>query len=115
MSVWLDRYDILAGDINKQVMRQIRLKNIVVLVLSKYSIESDWVEMELEEARKKEKGEKRDVLCPVAVDDSWKSTEGPLWRKLKRDKVILDFSAWETEEEFKVQFDKLIKGMQLNY
>jgi hypothetical protein len=42
-------------------------------------------------------------------------TKGPLWRKLKRGKHILDFSDWESEEEFKEQFDKLLKGLQINY
>lgn len=115
VSVWLDKHDILAGNIEKQVMRQIRIKDIVLLVLSENSINSDWVETELEEAREKEKKEKRDVLCPIAIDASWKDKGGILWRKLKRDKVILDFSDWLTEQEFKKQFDRLIKGYQLNY
>ena len=113
--VWLDKHDMLAGNIERQVMRQIRLKDIVVMVLSENSISSDWVETELEEARNKEKAQGRDVLCPIAIDDSWQGMQGVLWRKLKRDKHILDFSVWKTKGEFKRQFDKLIKGMQINY
>jgi hypothetical protein len=54
---------MVSGDIEKQVMRQIRIKDIIVLVLSQNSIDSDWVETELEEARNKEKLEQRDVLA----------------------------------------------------
>ena len=69
--VWLDRHDMLAGSMENQVFRAIRLQDIVITVLSESSIESDWVEAELEAARQKEKAENRDVLCPVALDDSW--------------------------------------------
>ena len=119
VSVWLDRHDMVAGDIQKQVHRAIRSKDVVVLVLSESSIESDWVENELDMAREKEKEESRDVLCPVALDDSWEkrvemdSPNRALWRTLK-DKLKLDFSKWKTRA-FGGQFGKLLKGMKINY
>jgi hypothetical protein len=119
VNVWLDRHEMLAGDIQKQVHRAIRSNDVVVLVLSESSIESDWVENELDMARKKEKEEKRDVLCPVSLDDSWKtrvemdSTNRALWLTLT-DKLILDFSKWKTKA-FSGQFGKLLKGMKINY
>ncbi len=114
-SCWLDRHDLLAGDLERQVLRSIRLNDVVVLVLSKNSIKSDWVEFELEAARNKEKSEGRDVLCPIAIDGSWeqKVNGSVLWRQLAK-KNILDFSAWKTKM-FKTQFDKLIRGLKINY
>ena len=92
-----------------------RLQDVVLLVLSESSINSDWVEHELEMARKKEKEEQRDVLCPVALDDSWREkVDGDVrWRQLAK-KLVLDFSAWETDE-FRPQFEKLVKGLKFNY
>lgn len=72
-SVWQDRHDMLAGDMNRQVLRELRRRDVVILILSEASVNSDWVEHELKEARKKEKEEGRDVLCPIAVDDTWKA------------------------------------------
>ncbi len=113
-SVWLDRHDMVAGDVQRQVVGAIRRQDIVITVLSENSIESDWVEKELEDARDKEKKEKRDVLCPVAIDDSWKDKKNDvLWRQLKK-KNILDFSGWKTKK-FNTQFEKLIKGLKINY
>jgi hypothetical protein len=114
-SVWLDRHDLLAGPLEKQIVRALRIQDIVIIVLSKNSIESDWVENELEMARKKEKDEGREVLCPIALDDSWKKkVEGDvLWRQLKK-KNILDFSSWQTEK-FNSQFKKLLDGIKINY
>jgi uncharacterized protein YjbI with pentapeptide repeats len=117
--VWLDRHDLLAGDLQKQVARAIRLQDVVVLVLSENSIRSDWVENELEMARNKEKEHNRDVLCPLALDDSWKSkldhtsSNRALWRTLPK-KTVLDFSAWDSDA-FDEQFRKLARGLKLNY
>jgi len=114
-AVWLDRHDLVAGSVDKQVVRALRIQDIVIVVLSENSINSDWVEYELEMARKKEKEEKRDVLCPVSLDDSWKAKiEGDvLWRQLKK-KYVLDFSSWQTEE-FDSQFTKLLDGIKIYY
>ena len=114
-SVWLDRHDAPAGPLKEIVGRAIRLNDVVLLVLSKSSVESDWVENELEMARQKEKDEKREVLCPVALDDSWKEkVKGDvLWRQLTK-KNILDFSGWKTKK-FGPSFEKLVKGMKIYY
>jgi len=95
----------------KQIHRAIRLNNTVLIVLSRAAIKSAWVENELEMARKKEKEVKRDVLCPIALDDSWKSKLGPqdpyrgLWRTLTQ-KNVLDFSKWNSAE-FELEYEKL--------
>jgi hypothetical protein len=114
VSVWLDRHDMVAGAINKQVQRELRLRDIVVLILSEASVKSDWVEHELKTARQKEKDENRDVLCPITLDEAWKSKmDNPNWGHLG-DKNILDFSKWKTKA-FTGPFDKLLKGMKINY
>lgn len=114
-NVWLDREHAVAGSLEKQVHRAIRLNDIVVLVLSEASVQSDWVEAELDWARTKEKDTGREVLCPIALDDSWKEkVQGSvLWRKVK-EKNVLDFSKWQTGG-FNPQFEKLIRGMKVNY
>jgi len=115
VSVWLDRHDMVAGDINRQVGRELRVRDIVVLILSEDSVKSDWVEHELTTARQKEKDEDRDVFCPISVDDSWqeKTASDPDWKHLRK-KLVLDFSQWKTKA-FSGQFDKLLKGMKINY
>ena len=54
-SVWRDIHDMDAGDMNKQVKRSLRIQDVVLLVLSEASVKSDWVEHELDLARKKER------------------------------------------------------------
>ena len=114
-SVWLDRHDAVAGPLKRQVTDAIRVNNVVLLVLSKASVDSDWVAYELKKAREKEKKEGRDVLCPVALDATWKARiDDPAWLYLT-DKLILDFPVWENDEAFDPQFQKLLKGLKIYY
>ena len=123
VNVWLDRHDMVAGTIQDQVWRAIQLHHVVILVLSKHSVKSDWVENELDMARQKEKAEGRVVLCPVALDDAWKAKveakDSPgdpsrqLWRTLTQ-KLVVDFSGWNTEA-FDESFQKLLRGLKTNY
>ena len=113
-SVWRDVHDMVAGPMERQVFDAIRAHDVVLLVLSEASVNSDWVELELEKAVAKEKEQGRPVLCPIAIDDSWKaklkqSGSQVLWRKVK-EKNVLDFSG-----DFDEPFRKLVEGMSRYY
>jgi hypothetical protein len=54
----------------------------------------------------------RDVLCPVALDDGWKSSR---WPKRIMEYNILDFSEWEDDVKFEGMFRKLADGLELFY
>ena len=113
-SVWRDVHGLVAGPMERQVFDAIRAHDVVLLVLSEASVNSDWVELELEKAVAKEKEQGRPVLCPVALDDSWKaklkqSGSQVLWRKVK-EKNVLDFSS-----DFDEPFQKLLAGMSRYY
>lgn len=113
---WRDAHDMKAGRMEKQIERAIRHNPIVLLVLSENSVRSDWVWWEAQKARDLEKELGRDVLCPVALDDAWKtcSWPGPLRRQIE-DYYILDFSEWEDSEVRERQFPRLIDGLGINY
>ena len=113
---WRDIHDGTAGPLEQQVERAISINRTVLLVLSKNSIQSDWVEWEVEKARELEKQLDRHVLCPVALDDSWKSAswEGRLMNQIKKYNV-LDFSDWENKEGFEEKFARLVKGLNIFY
>jgi uncharacterized protein YjbI with pentapeptide repeats len=113
-NAWLDHHDMLAGPLQKQVDRAIRLNDIVLLILSEASIASDWVEHELKMARKKEKEVGHSVLCPIALDDAWKDKmDDLLWEQALKNNV-LDFSGWKTHA-FDPVFKKLVKGLKIWY
>jgi len=113
---WRDIHEMKAGRMEKQIDRAIRQNPTVLLVLSEYSLNSDWVEHEVRTAREIEKELNRDTLCPVALDDSWKSSH---WPKRIMEQImkynILDFSEWQDDVKFEGMFRRLIDGLELFY
>jgi hypothetical protein len=119
-SVWLDRHSMVAGSIQKQVARAIRINDVVLLVLSKNSVESNWVTAELAMARQKENEQKRDVLCPVTLDKKClpemesRHRDSELWQTVEK-MNMLDFSNWQDDGQFEEQFARLLRGMKIYY
>lgn len=113
---WRDIHDAVVGRLEIQIDQAIRQNSTVLLILSKNSMNSDWVQHEVRKAREFEKELGRDALCPIALDDSWKSSR---WPQRIMEQVmeynILDFSQWEDEGTFNVKFGKLLSGLDLFY
>jgi hypothetical protein len=113
---WRDIHDAIAGRLETQIDRAIRQNPTVLLILSKNSMSSDWVQHEVRKARDLEKELGRDALCPIALDDGWKSSR---WPQRVMEQVmeynILDFSKWEDESIFQAKFAKLLSGLDLFY
>ena len=113
---WRDIHKATAGPLEEQVNRAIRQNPTVLVVLSENSIKSDWVQHEVRAARETGKEMGRHVLCPVALDDSWKTSP---WPKRIMEQImeynILDFSEWEHDSRFYSVFRKLIDGLELFY
>lgn len=113
---WRDVQDLASGRLEKQIDRAIRLNPIVILVLSSHSADSDWVEWEASRARQLEKELRRDVLCPIALDGSWRNNS---WSTPLRAQIakynILDFSGWQDPETLDTLTWRLLKGLRLFY
>ncbi len=113
---WRDIHNATAGRLETQIDRAIRQNPTVLLILSKNSMNSDWVQHEVRKARELEKELGRDALCPIALDDGWKSSR---WPQRVMEQVmeynILDFSKWEDEATFNAKFAKLLSGLDLFY
>jgi hypothetical protein len=113
---WRDIHDATAGRLETQIDRAIRQNPTILLILSKNSLNSDWVQHEVRKGRDLEKELGRDALCPVALDDSWKSAPWPA-RIMEQimEYNILDFSGWDDETAFEAKFSKLLSGLDLFY
>jgi uncharacterized protein YjbI with pentapeptide repeats len=113
---WCDIHEMKAGMLGKQSDGVIGHNPRVLLVLSKDSLSSDWVEHDVRAASGLEQETGRKVLCPVAVDDSWKDSK---WPKRMMEQImqynILDFSVWKDNGKFEESFRKLIEGLGLFY
>ena len=113
---WRDTHHATSGRLEKQINRAIILNDIMLLVLSEHSTNSDWVEHEARKAREKEKKTGKDALCPIALDDSWKTCR---WPERLREQImeynILDFSMWQDQHQFERMFARLIDGLAIFY
>ena len=113
---WRDIHRATAESIEEQVDRAIRGNLTVLIIPSKHSIKSDWVQHELRETRKTGIEPRQYLLCPVALDNTWEKSP---WQELSMEQVlaytILDFSEWEDEMKFEEMFRRLIDGLGLFY
>ncbi len=112
---WRDTKDLVAGPIESQLELGME-SNPVVIVLSKNSVDSDWVQWEAANARRLEKRLGKHVLCPIAIDDAWKrsSWSGPLKQHIQRYN-ILDFAEWREANAYRGQLKKLVAGLRRFY
>jgi hypothetical protein len=113
---WRDKHDAPAGPLENIILRAIRHNPTVLLVLSENSVKSDWVEYEAQTARELEKELGRHVLCPVALDESWKTCK---WSAVLRNQIkkynVLNFSDWQDATAFEGKFQHLLSGIDLFY
>ena len=111
---WRDEHSLISGRITAQLKRAITENDVVLVILSRNSIESDWVRWELESARDVEKSTGRDVICPVAIDDVWKEwSDDPVLKREVLKYHVLSFL--DHENEFDEAFVRLVSGIRQNY
>ena len=110
---WFASEDLKWGaNIRTSIDEAIRLHDKLLLVLSKYSVASGWVEHEVNTALTKENKEKRTVLFPVRLDKA--VLESPLsWAtEIRRERNIGNFSSWKNHDEYQKAFDRLLRDLK---
>jgi len=114
---WRDIHHATAGPLERQIEHAIEQNPTVLLILSVHSVKSDWVQHEVRLARRLEIETHRSVLCPLALDNTWKQT--PSWPKRILEQImeyqILDFSGWKDEENFRRMIGRLLDGLMSFY
>src|SRR5439155_11994844 len=100
------------GRIRTSIDEAIRLHDKLLLILSKQSIASGWVELEVKAALAKERKELRIVLFPVRVDKS--IFESPLsWAtEIRRERNIGDFTHWNNHDDYQKSFARLLRDLK---
>jgi hypothetical protein len=90
----------------------IRLKDKLLLILSKSSIDSDWVENEVSAAYAEERSRKQVVLVPIRIDNTVMSTTEPWARMLREQRNIGDFRQWKKPTEYQKSLDRLLRDLK---
>ena len=92
----------------------IRLRDKLLLILSKASIASEWVEDEVSKAYAEERSRKEVVLFPIRIDNAVISAEEPWAVKLKDQRNIGDFRQWKKPAEYQKSLDRLLRDLKVS-
>jgi uncharacterized protein YjbI with pentapeptide repeats len=109
---WYAPEDMKIGDRERKTIHEaIRLHDKLLLILSENSVQSAWVESEVERAMKKERETGQDVLFPVRLDNSNKDVKSG-WVNDVETRHIGDFRKWKEHDEYQKAFDRLLRDLK---
>jgi TIR domain len=127
--VWLATEDVKIGDrFRARIDEAIRLYDKLLLVLSKDSVKSPWVESEVEAAFETEQKQRRTVLFPIRLDDAVMKTDEAWAADIRRTRHIRDsrqqglpgprrdangaFREWKDHDKYKEAFGRLMRDLK---
>jgi hypothetical protein len=110
---WFAPEHMKIGDkIRPRIDESIRLYDKLLIILSEQSVNSDWVEKEVETAMEKERKEKRIVLFPIRLDDTVMETDVVWAADIRRTRHIGDFKEWKKHDAYQKAFERLMRDLK---
>jgi hypothetical protein len=111
---WFAPHDLRIGDKTWDAIDEaIKLRDKLLLILSKNAINSDWVEDEVQKAFAEERDRKQHVLFPVRLDDAAMETPEPWARELRDQRNIGDFRHWKDHDAYKDGFERVLRDLTI--
>ena len=110
---WFAPEDLKIGEkFRPRIDEAIRIYDKLLLILSESSIQSPWVEKEVETAFEKErKLPGKTVLFPIRLDDAVMKTDQAWAADIRRTRHIGDFSNWKNHDDYKMAFERLLRDL----
>jgi hypothetical protein len=102
----------IGDEIRPTIDRAIRVRDKLLLILSKHSIGSTWVKKEVEAAFEEEDRRGKLILFPVRLDNSVMDTEEAWAADIRRTRHIGDFSNWKEHDAYQQAFDRLLRDLK---
>jgi len=110
---WYAPEELKIGDrFRSRIDESIRLQDKLVVILSENSINSDWVQTEVERALERERKEGKDILFPIAIDDAGLTSDEPWPADIRLKRHIGDFRKWKSHDDYTKAFDKLVRDLK---
>ena len=88
------------------------VRDKVILVLSEKTVQSNWVEYEVERTLDEEVRRKADILMPIRLDGSVFDCEDNWAKRISENRSIGDFTRWKEFDEYKKAFEFLMKWLK---
>jgi hypothetical protein len=112
---WFAPEDMPVGaDISDTLDNTIKASDCVLVILSKSSLSSAWVENEVKKALAEERKKRRVVLMPLQVDDSVRDADTPWVGTVRENRVIGDFRGWEDTTRYDKALQALIRDLKIS-
>ncbi len=110
---WYAPEDMKIGDkIRTRIDESIRIYDKLLIVLSENSIESDWVEKEVETAFEEETKHKKTILFPIRIDEAVMDTDKAWAADSRHTRHIGDFTKWKDHDFYKKSFQRLVRDLK---
>jgi uncharacterized protein YjbI with pentapeptide repeats len=111
---WFAPEDLpIGGKIRPLIDREILRKDRFVIVLSTNSINSSWVEKEVETAFERMYRQKSAFLMPIRLDDAVMTTDQAWAADLRRTLNVGDFRGWEDPATFERALARLLRDLNV--
>jgi TIR domain len=113
---WFAPEDLKIGtNFRSRIDEAIRVYDKLLLILSRYSTRSAWVESEVESALEKERKEKRIILIPIRLDKAIMETKAGWPALIRKTRHIADFEQWKAHDKYQTAFSRLIRDLTLSW
>jgi hypothetical protein len=110
---WFAPKAMKIGDrLRPRIDETIRLYDKLLLVLSKTSVASQWVEQEVETALARERQQGTTILFPVRIDNTVMTLETGWPALIRNTRNIGDFRRWKTHDVYQQAFDRLLRDLK---
>jgi hypothetical protein len=112
---WLDEYRLRPGDrIAESIDTAIRIQDKILLVLSKNSIESQWIKWEIRRAMELEDARKKTLLFPLMLDNAILAAGNDSAFRSLKERLIADFTKWPDKGDYGRAFKLLVQSLAIN-
>ncbi len=110
---WFAPEDLKIGDrFQERIEESIRVFDKVMIVFSEASVQSRWVEREVNATREREERENSTVLFPIRIDDAVMNAQQPWAADVRRTRHIGDFRAWDVRSSYLKAFERLLRDLK---
>lgn len=112
---WFAPEDMQIGDkIRDTIEKTIKIYDKLLVILSKDSIDSDWVEKEVETAFEEEKRRRASVLFPIRIDQEIMNCSRAWAADIRRTRHIGDFTDWKDNGLYQDALGRLLRDLTGN-
>jgi hypothetical protein len=110
---WLAPEEMKIGDKTwDSIYHYIRMRDKVLLVISRNSMAADWVEDEVNAALEEENKRKTPILFPVCTDLAITSTDQDWAEYISKTRHLNDFSNWKDAVVYRQSFNQLVQDLK---